>query len=66
MSFINDHDIFRESEEELVERPGSVMSRKPEPEKPIVKKRKRPGKQIRMLQEKQKFKKKVLKKPKRN
>lgn len=56
---INIH--FSESEEELVERPGSVMSRRPEPEKPIIKKRKRPGKQIRMLQEKHKNKIKVRK-----
>ena len=41
---------------ELVERPGSVMSRKPEPEDPIIKKRKRPGKGSRMLQEKHKNK----------
>lgn len=65
MPFTTDYNIFSESEEELVERPGSVMSRKPEPEKPIAKKRKRPGKQIRMLQEKQKFKKKVVKKQKK-
>lgn len=52
---------------ELVERPGSVMSRKPEPENPVVmKKRKRPGKQIRMLKEKHKNKIKVVKKQKTN
>ncbi|CAI6366359.1 unnamed protein product [Macrosiphum euphorbiae] len=45
-----------ESIEELVERPGSVMRRKPEPEDPVIKKRKRPGKQIRMLLEKHKNK----------
>ncbi|XP_022177091.1 uncharacterized protein LOC111038349 isoform X2 [Myzus persicae] len=49
---------------ELVERPGSVMCRKPEPEDPVVKKRKRPGKQIRMLKEKHKNKIKVVKKQK--
>lgn len=66
--FINNF-FFSESEEELVEKPGSVMCRKPEPEKPssvmcrkpepeksITKKRKRPGKQIRILQEKRKHK----------
>lgn len=41
------------------------MCRKPDPE-PIVKKRKRPGKQIRMLQEKRKHKIKVVKKQKCN
>lgn len=40
------------------------MSRKPEPDNPIVKKRKRPGKKIRMLQEKKNFKKKSVKKQK--
>lgn len=49
---------------ELVKRPGSVMCRKPEPEDPIIKKRKRPGKLIRMLQEKHKNKIKVVKKQK--
>jgi len=49
---------------ELVERPGSVMCRKPEPEDPVKKRRKRPGKQIRLLQEKQKNKIKVFKKQK--
>lgn len=44
-----------------MERPGSVMSRRPEPEIPIMKKRKRPGKQIRMLLEKHKNKIKVRK-----
>ncbi|NP_001155730.1 uncharacterized protein LOC100166987 [Acyrthosiphon pisum] len=53
-----------ESIVELVERPGSVMRRKPEPEDPVVKKRKRPGKQIRMLREKHKNKIKVVKKQK--
>ncbi|XP_050536521.1 nucleolus and neural progenitor protein-like isoform X2 [Daktulosphaira vitifoliae] len=43
-------DSSSESEEELVSNPGSVMSRKPVFENPIVKKRKRPGKQIRLLQ----------------
>uniref|UniRef100_A0A2S2PBE0 Nucleolus and neural progenitor protein-like N-terminal domain-containing protein n=1 Tax=Schizaphis graminum TaxID=13262 RepID=A0A2S2PBE0_SCHGA len=51
---------------ELVERPGSVMSRKPEPEDPIIKKRKRPGKRSRMLQEKHKNKIKVVKKQRIN
>lgn len=51
--------------EELVEKPGSVMCRKPEPE-PIIKKRKRPGKQIRMLQEKRKHKINVVKKQRTN
>lgn len=36
------------------------MSRKPENEKPITKKRKRPGKQIRCLQEKRKRKIKIV------
>lgn len=30
------------------------MCRRPEPEEPVIKKRKRPGKQIRMLQEQRK------------
>ncbi|XP_025404761.1 uncharacterized protein LOC112679250 isoform X2 [Sipha flava] len=60
----NDKKYFSSSEsEELVENPGSVMCRKPEPES-FVKKRKRPGKQIRMLQEKRKHKIKVVKKQK--
>lgn len=45
-------------------RPGSVMRRKPEPENEIVKKRKRPGKLIRLLQEKHQNKIKVVKKQK--
>lgn len=45
-----------ESEDELVSNPGSVMSRKPVFEKPIIKKRKRPGKQVRRLQGKLKSK----------
>jgi len=49
---------------ELVKRPGSVMCRKPEPEDPVIKKRKRSRKQIRMLQEKHKNKIKVVKKQK--
>lgn len=57
---------FSESEEELVTNPGSVMCRRPEPENPIIKKRKRPGKQIRMLQEKHKNKINVVKKQKCN
>lgn len=47
-------------EEELVERPGSVMRRKPEIEEPIIlKKRKRPGKHIRMLKKNNDKKKKI-------
>lgn len=56
--------IISSALEELVERPGSVMSRKPEPEEPMGKKRKRPGKQIRLLQEKYKNKIKTKKKQK--
>lgn len=46
---------------ELVKRPGSVMCRKPEPEDPIIKKRKRPGKL-----EKTTIKLKLLKNKKQN
>jgi len=53
-----------ESEEELVARPGSVMRRKPEPENEVVRKRKRPGKLIRLLQEKHENKIKVVKRRK--
>ncbi|XP_027838607.1 uncharacterized protein LOC114120781 [Aphis gossypii] len=59
-------DSQSDSTVELVKNPGSVMSRKPEQEDPIMKKRKRPGKRNRMLQEKHNNTIKVVKKRKIN